>query len=112
MILTIEELRKMMIDIGFEKIYLVEEEPNCVVYIGIYKGKEIIVTIFKGISAVYAKMIPADLLPTSNWHCHYIKYSPIGWYIFSSSISDLVMRLGKKLSKIIELKYSYNSLIN
>ncbi len=105
--IEVEKFRKMLISAGFEKTYLIEEQPNCIVYMGIYRNKEVIIALFKGISSFYAKIVPVTLILPSHWHCHYIKYLPVGWYVFSNSIDDLVKRLSEKVSKIIELKVFY-----
>ncbi|MCS7111760.1 MAG: hypothetical protein N3E36_07050 [Sulfolobales archaeon] len=103
--IKVEELRRMLTKVGFEKTYLIEEAPNCSIYMGIYRDREFIIAVFKGTSSFYAKIIPATLVSTSHWQCNYIKYSPMGWYVFSDSIDDLVKRLGEKILKIIELKF-------
>lgn len=104
----VEEFRVMLTRVGFEKSYLIEELPNCSMYMGVYRGKEFIIAVFRGLSALYVKIVPAALISTSYWRCNYVKYLPIGWYVFSSSFDDLINRLAEKMPKIIESKFLYS----
>uniref|UniRef100_A0A7J3QE88 Uncharacterized protein n=1 Tax=Ignisphaera aggregans TaxID=334771 RepID=A0A7J3QE88_9CREN len=102
--IDVEEFRKKLIDLGFDKVYVLKKELGCVIYIGIFQNRELIIAISRGMASLYAKIFLADAILSSHLQCNYIKYFPMGWYVFSNDVNDLAKRLINKASKIIGLQ--------
>jgi len=102
--MVVEEFRKKLIDLGFDKVYVLKREPSCVIYIGIFQNRELIIAISRGTTSLYAKIFLADAILSSHLQCNYIKYFPIGLYVFSDNVNDLAKRLINKALKIIRLQ--------
>jgi hypothetical protein len=107
--MDVEEFRKKLIDLGFDKVYVLKKELSCVIYIGIFQNRELIITISRGMASLYAKIFLADAILSSHLQCNYIKYFPVGLYVFSDDVNDLAKRLINKASKIIGLQKLHNN---
>jgi hypothetical protein len=104
MSLEISTVKQVLMQKGFEKIFVVESRHDCVLLLIEFKGVNILAGIYKGLHSVYAKVVRADDLLEPYWRCDYLEYIPQGLYTFSESknIEELAQKIVAKAEIIIK----------
>ncbi len=95
-------IRNILIQKGFEKVYLVEKEHNCVLFLGKIGDFNIIIGIYSGVRSLYAKIVDASKVLEPYWKCEYLEYVPHGLYTFSNNIDELIEKIVSKAKIIIK----------
>uniref|UniRef100_A0A7C2VL56 Uncharacterized protein n=1 Tax=Ignisphaera aggregans TaxID=334771 RepID=A0A7C2VL56_9CREN len=99
----ITSIRNTLINSGFEKIYTIDENPWCILLLGIYGGNQYLILLAKGDLSWYSKVVPAANVLEPYWRCNYIVYVPEGLYVFADNAPTLVEKiisLVKKFSRV------------
>ncbi len=101
-----EKVKEILLRAGMEKVFIEEASYECVLAIGVREGRELLVAVIQGAHAVYAKVLPAENLPSPYWKCNYVEYMPIGLYTFASNLDELSEKLKPKIEAMAKAKFS------
>ncbi|MEM0026746.1 MAG: hypothetical protein QXT53_02955 [Ignisphaera sp.] len=102
-LLDINHVRNLLVQKGFEKVYLIEKEHNCLLFLGEIKGSHVIIGIYRGSKTIYAKIVNIQHVLEPYWKCDYLDYIPYGLYAFSNGIEELVDKILMKINRVLKL---------
>ncbi len=99
-----EKVKEVLLRAGMEKVFIEEVNYECVLALGTCEGRELLIMVIQGVHAVYAKVLPAENLPSPYWRCNYVEYTPIGLYTFASSLDELSEKLKPKIKAMVKAR--------
>lgn len=92
------EIKGVLRSLGIGRVYVVDEDLNQYLLLGLYSDKQYLILIARGNHAWYSKILPADVVLEPYWRCSYVAYVPEGLYVFAKTVSEL----GNKIVKVLE----------
>lgn len=97
-------IKHKLAEIGVEKLYVVDEEIDCVLFLGVHRDHQFLILVSKGKFSWYSKIVPANIVLEPYWNCKHVIYVPEGLYVFAEDIEELVKRITKVLEKYRRLR--------
>ncbi|MEM1526851.1 MAG: hypothetical protein QW775_04310 [Ignisphaera sp.] len=101
-------IKRKLAEIGIEKLYIMYEDVDCALFLGIHGYQQFLILVSKGKFSWYSKIVPANIVLEPYWNCEHITYVPEGLYVFAEDIEELTKYIIKVLEKYSKLK-NYNS---
>lgn len=97
-------IKRKLAEIGIEKLYIVDEDVDCVLFLGIYRDQQFLILVSRGKFSWYSKIVPANIVLEPYWNCKHIIYVPEGLYVFADDIEELTKCITEVLKRYSKLK--------
>jgi len=95
-----EDIKNILISKGFQKVYVVEKDLQCILFLCVYNDKNYLIGFYQGDNAMYSKLLDSANISSLYWKCEYLKYIPNGLYAFAQNIESLVDKVLQKIRLI------------
>lgn len=95
-----ENIKNMLISRGFQKVYIVEKDLQCVLFLCVYSNRNYLIAFYQGDITVYSKLSDPTNISSLYWKCKYLKYIPNGLYVFAQNIESLIDKVLQKIKSI------------
>ncbi len=95
-----EKIRNVLISKGFQKVYIVEKNLQCILFLCVYNNRNYLIAFYQGDVAVYSKLLDPTNISSLYWKCEYLRYIPNGLYAFAQNIESLIDKAIQKIKLI------------
>jgi len=101
--IDVDLVRRRLEGSQFKRVYIVKKGFDCSIMLCKTEDLDVLVCLYEGAHAKYARIVPATMLDPSHWDCVSVNYVPNSLLAFASSDEELAQRILEKIPRLLKV---------